>query len=223
MATPDTIRNISESSTVPLIIQSLLESSTSLPEATRQTLTSEVIHRDGAVSDVNFTSTVTESARTTLRYLLETSTAAFTSTVRSTMKFATTEQSLLFTSDPNLGPAADGSDVTTDGSLVTTSEPGFELSPMLKWFIATGTVIVLVIILIFINCCLSYREKLAKTVKDVKHYAAEEKRVRREQHQLNQYEEEKYKHPQTHVFWNWVDKGKGRKSPAEAKKQYSRC
>ena len=103
--------------------------------------------------------------------------------------------------------------------VAVTEAPGIVLTPMMKWFIATGTVIVLVFILIIVNCFLSYKDQLTKTMKDMKYYAAEEKRVRREQNMVDM--QDKASRRQTHVFWTWM--GNGKKSPTQPRRQYSRC
>ena len=170
---------------------------------------------DPGILDTNLTSSGNttqdlNSVATTLKDLIDYTTNALTTeTIQAvTTKAAVTTIAPTVTSQDRGDVMGGLDDLYT--VVMTTQSPGFVLTPMYKWFIATGTIIFLVIILIFINGYISYYQEIHQAVKDVKHYAAEEKRVRREQNMIDK-EEDRNNTRQTHVFWTLLAAKKKRK------------
>ena len=174
------------------ILQIITGSSTAGPDVTGSEGTLRVSsNTDDTLSPTSILPTVLESVVETMRTLAGVSTDIVDT----------------FRMNSDLSTKGHAVEVThkSDGIFTSTSpEASGGLTPMWKWFIATGVIIGLVIILIIVNCCINFKERLAKTMKDVKRYTESEKRVHREKFQASDHEEER---PiKTHVFMHWVDK-----------------
>ena len=97
--------------------------------------------------------------------------------------------------------------MTTDSSVIyeTTAAMLDEgLTPMQKWFIATGAVIAAVVFLMFINCFIHYGAALKKLLGFEKKHVSGEKRVRRDHLSLVMEDGDAPHETHTHVLLNRV-------------------
>ncbi len=119
----------------------------------------------------NLTSSQNETSITNITSSENSTSSIILQTLKKTLENSTEKLKEKITTEDGMVISQDGSIVWDNDVVgVTTAEPeGGGLTSMQKWFLATGVLIILCIVLLIVNCFLQYKDAMIKEIAQQRH------------------------------------------------------